>query len=147
MPVITGLTVVVTTSTVQNADCDGRFQLQVAKAGSDELLDFKSQHSHDQLERGRTDQYFFDLTGLSMGAVDTGDAGFQVLMRALDSDFWLPSSIFVLGHAEGGALGGGVLVGFYPQWAEAGGWFSRDASETSTPPGAPQHVISGAAPS
>jgi hypothetical protein len=143
MPVITGLTVVVTTSTRDNADCDGSFQLQVVKTGGDELFDFgaaiQAQHAHDQLERGRTDQYFFDLTNLPMGPVDTDDANFQVILRALGTDFWLPSSIFVLGHGAGG----GVLVGFHPAWLEDGGWFSTAASETSDPPGAKQQVISG----
>jgi hypothetical protein len=139
MPVLAGLTVVVTTSTRNNADAPGRFSLQIVNSEEDRILPF----APGDLQRGRTNQYFFDLTSPEMGdmVVDTDETAFRLIMMATGSDFWLPSSIFALGHNRD--QGGGVLVGFHPTWPEDGGWFSTAASETSTPTGATRHVISG----
>ena len=126
---ISGLTIIHTTA-YDDADTDADFQLQVARPGGDLLLTFPDL-PHDEREGGRTDQYFFDLSG---EIVDSDAPGFQVIMRILSSDGWLPSSIFVIGHTPDG---GNVVLGSHPTWTE--GWFDSG----DDPAGPAEHAISG----
>jgi hypothetical protein len=87
---INGLTIIQTTADETDAGTDGGFQLQIARPGGDVLRTFPDL-PYDERERGRTDQYFFDLSGEN---VDSNAPGFQVIMRTLSADGWLPSSIF-----------------------------------------------------
>jgi hypothetical protein len=127
---ISGLTIIHTTAYDDDADTDADFQLQVARPGGDLLLTFPDL-PHDEREGGRTDQYFFDLSGEN---VDSDAPGFQVIMRILSSDGWLPSSIFVIGHTPDG---GNVVLGSHPTWTE--GWFDSG----DDPAGPAEHAISG----
>jgi hypothetical protein len=130
MAQINGLTIIHTTANVVDAGCDSRFQLQVVTPGGDVVRDFPSL-PHDERERGRTDQYFFNLSG---AGVDSDTPVFQVRMMILDHDGWLPSSIFVIGHRPGG---GTVLLGSHPTWKKG----SFDSGNNAGGPA--QHVISG----
>jgi hypothetical protein len=130
MPLITGLTVINTTADEDDADTDADFQLQIARLGQDLVLN-EPDLPHDERERGRTDQYFYDLSGQG---VNSDAAGFQVTMRILSSDGWLPSSIFVVGHTPNA---GSVVLGSHPTWTD--GWFDSG----DDPAGPAEHVISG----
>jgi len=130
MPRITGLTVINTTADEDDAETDADFQLQIARPGGD-LLFTEPDLPHDERERGRTDQYFYDLSGEN---VDSDAPGFQIIMRILSSDGWLPSSIFVIGHTPSA---GNVVLGSHPTWTD--GWF--DSGDDAAGPA--EHVISG----
>jgi hypothetical protein len=130
MPPIIGLTVINTTADEDDADTDADFQLQIARLGQDLVLT-EPDLPHDERERGRTDQYFYDLSGQG---VDSDAPGFQITMRILSSDGWLPSSIFVIGHTPNA---GNVVLGSHPTWTD--GWFDSG----DDPAGPVEHVISG----
>lgn len=127
---IIGMTIIQTTADQDDAGTDGGFQLQIAGPGGDVLRTFPDL-PHDERERGRTDQYFFDLSGEN---VDSNGPGFQVIMRTLSDDGWLPASIFVIGHTPDGQS---VVVGSHPTWND--GWFDSGSDAA----GPEQHVVSG----
>ena len=129
MAQINGLTIIQTTADVEDAETDGGFQLQIARPGGDLLRTFPDL-PYDERERGRTDQYFFDLSGEN---VNSDAPGFQVIMRTLSDDGWLPSSIFVIGHTPGG---GSIVLGSHPTWT--GGSF-----DITSNPDTAAHVVSG----
>ena len=130
MTQINGLTIIQTTADKEDAETDADFQLQVTRPGGDLLVTFPDL-PHDERERGRTDQYFFDLTGKN---VNTSVDNFQVIMRILSDDGWLPSSIFVLGHPLAGQT---FVLGSHPTWTD--GSFDSGAGAG----GPAEHVISG----
>jgi hypothetical protein len=72
MPQLNAIRVIQTTADVKDANCDAGFQLQIFRSGGDVLLDFPDL-PYDERERGRTDRYRFDVSGLG---VDSSDPSF-----------------------------------------------------------------------
>lgn len=133
MPPLTRLFVVQTTADIDDAGTDAGFQLQIARPGGDVLMDFPDLE-HDERERGRTDQYEFDLSGVAP-PVNSDDPGFSIIMRMVSTeDGWLPSSIFVFGQTTAGTT---IPLGSHPSWSF--GAFDRGAGAG----GLDAHVISG----
>jgi hypothetical protein len=126
---INGLTVIHTTADTANADSDSGFELQVVTSHAQVVLPFLDL-DHDERERKRTDQYDFSLEQ----SVDVDDDEFEVRMRILGDDGWLPSSIFVIGHRPNGKT---RLLGSHPTWNK--GFFDSGAD----PAGQATHVVSG----
>ncbi|NUU18491.1 hypothetical protein HP550_14640 [Cellulomonas humilata] len=91
---------------------------------------------HDERERGRTDQYRFNIveseTNISMDLL--GPRNFA--LRTKGRDAWLPESIWVIGQDVDGNRR--LLVGL-PRWP-ATMWFSTDLAE-----GRPQRVLADGA--
>jgi hypothetical protein len=130
MPQLNKITVIHTTANENDADTDADFQLQIAKPGGDVLRTFPGL-PHDEREKGRTDQYEFDVSGDN---VNSDDPSFALVMRIINSDDgWLPKSIFAFGETTDGNT---VVLGSHPQWD--GGWFDRGDDAA----GPEEHVIS-----
>ena len=119
------LVVIHTTSRVDNAQTDALFKLVLVDAAGKEVqLDFPTL-PHNERERGRTDQYRFDLTGLDTQFQSETLGPEQIGVRILSGDAWLPSSVFVVGFPfSGGPM---LLVG-HINWPSEG-WFSTQASD------------------
>ena len=130
MAQINGLTIIQTTADESDAGTDGSFQLQVGKPGADVVRSFPDL-PYDERERGRTDRYFFDLSGED---VDSDAPDFEIGIRTLSNDGWLPSSIFVIGHTSDSRS---VVLGSHPTWTD--GWFDSGSDAA----GPPYHVVSG----
>jgi hypothetical protein len=125
MPQLNAIRVIQTTADVKDANCDAGFQLQIIRSGGDLLLEFPDL-PHDERERGRTDRYRFDVSGMG---VDSSDPSFGLVMRMVTTtDGWLPASIEVLGETTTGQT---VVLGSHDPWTD--GAFDRqnpDASDT-----------------
>ena len=126
---IKGLTVIHTTADAANAGSDSGFQLEVVTSHELVVLPFLDLE-HDERERGRTDQYDFSLEQ----SVDVDDDEFEVKMKILGDDGWLPSSIFVIGCRPNAKT---RLLGSHPTWTS--GFFDSGAD----PAGPAEHVVSG----
>lgn len=122
------LWVVHTTSTAENADTEDAFTLVIyspinpqAEVGSLSFPDLP----HDERERGRTDQYRFDMrredVEVNMFGLSEGEFALQTNGR----DAWLPASIWIIGQDIRGVRS--LLVDL-PNWPNDL-WFSRDSSE------------------
>ncbi len=130
MPQLNAIRVIQTTADETDADTDADFQLQIFKPSGDELLDFPDL-PHDEREKGRTDRYRFDVSGLG---VNSDDPSFGLAIRMVSStDGWLPASIEVLGETT---TGGTVVLGSHDPWTA--GWFDRGSNAA----GPDRHVIS-----
>jgi hypothetical protein len=125
MPELNAIRVIHTTADESTAETDADFQLQIFRTGEDILLDFP-ELPHDERERGRTDRYRFDVSGMG---VDSSDPSFGLVMRMVTTtDGWLPASIEVLGETTTGQT---VVLGSHDPWTD--GAFDRqnpDASDT-----------------
>jgi hypothetical protein len=129
MPQLNTIRVIQTTADESNADTDAGFQLQIFRSGEDVLLDFPDL-AHNERERGGTDRYRFDVSGLG---IDSSDPSFGLAMRMVSTDdAWLPASIDVLAETVTGET---VVLGSHDPWTE---WFDRG----SNPAGSDTHMIS-----
>jgi hypothetical protein len=134
MPQLNRIFVIHTTADEEDADSDADFQLQIARSVPPDVLRTFEDLDHDDRERGRTDQYEFDVSGDNVNTDDPALAkGGGIIMRMINSDDgWLPKSIFVLGETIDGKT---VVLGSHPQWD--GGFF-----DTGHDPDISSHVIS-----
>jgi hypothetical protein len=131
MPRLNTITVIHTTKNESDAGTDADFVLEIVKQGQDVLKEFPDL-PHDERERGRTDQYDFDVSG---DDVDSSDPFFSISMRLVNSeDGWLPKSVFVFGQTVNGD---NVVLGSHPEWND--GWFDRGSDAA----GPEVHTISG----
>jgi hypothetical protein len=120
------LYVIHTTANVTDADTEGTFVLVVfspvnpqAEIGSFQFPDLP----HDERERGRTDQYRFDVSSLNVNMF--GIDGDTLAIRTRSDDAWLPSSIWVIGED---VQGNRELKVALPNWPGSL-WWSTDDSE------------------
>ncbi|GAA2687324.1 hypothetical protein [Actinoplanes palleronii] len=131
MPLLSGITVIHTTKDESDAGTDADFVLEIERPGDHVELDFPNL-PHNERERGRTDQYQFDV---SKENLDSDDPFFKIRMRLIGSeDGWLPQSIFVFGQTVGGTT---VVLGAHPEWSD--GWFDKGSDAA----GPDVHTISG----
>lgn len=120
--------VIHTTSVLDDADTEDGFSLGLTRVFPNpdfELwLDFPSL-PHDERERGRTDQYRFNLsqneTQIPMELLDPSK--FMILTKGRDA--WLPESIWIIGQDVNRARRLLVGIPFWPSTL----WFSQDESE------------------
>jgi hypothetical protein len=125
VPQLSHLVVIHTTSPVTNAQTNALFKLLLVDAtGKEVRLDFPTL-PHNERERGRTDQYRFDLTGLGIPFHSESLGPKQIGFSILSGDAWLPSSVFVVGFPFSGSPM--LLVG-HTNWPDDG-WFSTDPSD------------------
>jgi hypothetical protein len=117
-----------TTSILEDTDTEDAFSLGLKNVFPNpdfELwLDFPSL-SHDERERGRTDQYRFNLsqleTPISMEQLNAS----KFMIRTKGRDAWLPESVWIIGQDVN--RNRRLLVGI-PFWPSTL-WFSQDESE------------------
>jgi hypothetical protein len=118
--------VIHTTSTAKDADTDDKFEVWLPAGGKkgDSPGEFLRTPNlpHDERERGRTDQYEFDVRKLG---IDHTEARGNVRLATLGSDGWLPSSIWVIGRTVDGKH---HILAARPRWRSRD-WFSTDSSE------------------
>ena len=121
------LIVIHTTSSASNAQTDALFSLGIHESsGSNKKIsiDFPVQ-SHNERERGRTDEYHFDVSKLGLNDIDALTASNVISMTIRSGDAWLPSAIWVIGLPSSG--GAQLLIG-HPFWP-ARQWFSTETSD------------------
>ena len=121
------LYVIHTTANVEDAGTDAGFDLVVfsqvnpeAELGEFRFPDLPA----DERERGRTDEYRFDVSSLDVNMFGQGPDTLAIRMRSDDAN-WLPSTIWVIGEDVEGTRE--LLVGL-PNWPSSL-WWSTDASE------------------
>ena len=125
MPQLSHLTVIHTTSPQSNAQTNALFKLVLVDAmGKKVTLDFPKL-PHNERERGRTDEYRFDLTGLETPFHSETLGPEQIGMRILSGDAWLPGSLWVIGLPFSGSP---LLLVGRPGWP-SDQWFSTEASD------------------
>jgi len=125
MPQLSHLVVIHTTSQVSNAQTNALFRLVLVDAsGKENTLDFPTL-AHNERERGRTDQYFFDLTGLETQFHSETLGPEQIGIRIRSGDAWLPRSVWVIGFPFSGSP---LLLVGHINWPSEG-WFSTQASD------------------
>jgi hypothetical protein len=124
--------VIHTTSKRSGAQTDARFRLNLRKpTGAGFLsLDFPT-HPHNERERGRTDEYRFDVRALGFNDMDFLKKDKRISMTTLGGDAWLPSSLYVIGVPNSGAP---ELLKTHHFWQhledpDADGWFSTQESD------------------
>jgi hypothetical protein len=126
MATLRNLWVIHTTSTEAGADTDDGFQLVIRASNvpypERARLTFPDL-PHDERERGRTDQYRFDVLNLNIDMFGLGGNNFCI--QTLGSDAWLPASIWVIGRDVTGLQRLLVSLPFWPDNL----WFSKDTSE------------------
>jgi hypothetical protein len=134
MPLLKRIFVIHTTADEDDAETDANFQIQVVTPGGDFIQTFPEPitgSDHNQRERGRTDEYEFNVEGKG---VDTQDSVFEIRMRMISTtDGWLPTRIWVLGETRENQI---IVVAAHPEWQ--GGWFDRGDDAA----GPEEHVIS-----
>jgi hypothetical protein len=126
--------VIHTTSKASNAQTDALFRLNLRHPGGNFIsLDFPT-FPHDERERGRTDEYFFDVSGLGFNDIDFLKQPRSISMTIRRGDAWLPSSIWVIGVPNSG--GPELLTGhkvWHPVELDGEdfgqGWFSTQHSD------------------
>lgn len=120
------LWVIHTTSAADNADTEDTFSLQVRTPVNNQAVIAQlvfPDLPHDERERGRTDQYRFDMRPFNVDMFGFREANFSIITGG--SDAWLPASIWVIGQDVEGTR---RLLASVPQWPSSG-WFSRDDAE------------------
>lgn len=117
--------VIHTTSTTANADTEDTFSLGLLSTQPNPSFEIWLPFPllpHDERERGRTDQYRFNIveseTTISMELLRARN----LAIRTNGSDAWLPSSIWVLGQDVSGTR---RLLAGVPNWPRSL-WFSKD---------------------
>ena len=123
--------VIHTTSPASNAQTDALFSLNIrnpAQPGKFISLKFPTL-SHNERERGRTDEYRFDVIemGLGVADIDAFKAKNSFSMTIHSGDAWLPSAFWVIGLPNSG--GAELLVG-HPFWP-GDQWFSTNTSDAA----------------
>lgn len=118
------------TSRATDAQTDASFQLIASTPGVNFIAPFPNL-PHDEREKGRTDQYTFDVSG-NRTPVDSDNTEITMEMTS-SSNGWLPESIWVLGETTSGRR---LILGQHPNWR--GGWFDRGNDAA----GPDKHVIS-----
>jgi PLAT/LH2 domain len=123
--------VIHTTSKASNAQTDASFTLNLRHpAGNVISLDFPDL-PHNERERGRTDEYRFDVSGLGFNDMEFLKGSKTISMTIKSGDAWLPSSIYVIGVPNSGAP---ELLKTHVSWqhlenVNAAGWFSTEKSD------------------
>lgn len=109
-----------TTADVPNANTGAHFDLQLFKDGALRWQEEFPDHPYDERERGRTDQYEFNILQADL---DTEDA-YRIRMKMkTTSNAWLPKSIWAIGETE---FGEWVVLAANPNWNFASDrWFDR----------------------
>ena len=121
------INIIHTTSKRNNANTDAGFTLIASTSGADFVQSFENL-PHNERERGRTDEYVFDVSGRGIPT----DTELTIRMTST-SDGWLPQTIWAIGETNTGEH---VLLAANPSWTE---WFDRG----SRPAGPDSHIITG----
>jgi hypothetical protein len=103
-----------TTADEKDAESDAEFQLIIEKPTLDLTMDFPT-FDHDERERGRTDEYVFDVSGEGV----TTESKIRIKMTTTE-DGWLPKTMWAIGQTREGTF---ELLAAHSEWAE--GWFDR----------------------
>jgi hypothetical protein len=128
------LWVIHTTSTQANADTENKFRLNLLASpfpfpqGTTVRLPFPDLPSPDERERGVTEEYRFDLSGVEPRINMTFLDAEEISITILGDDAWLPASIWVIGEDVNSTR---RLLAGVPNWptSVSRGWFSTDTSE------------------
>ncbi len=125
MPRLQFLWVIHTTSNEQNANTNEIFRVIIRDPFNqrETVLPFPSL-PHNERERGRTDEYLFNLEEqgfIEMEALNADDIGMEIL----GGNAWLPRSIWVIGQD---IQGGRRLLVAQPTWPPEN-WFSTETSD------------------
>ena len=114
-----------TTSTDAEANTGAAFSLEISGNNQVANLDFPDL-PHDERERGRTDQYEFDLRNWEIDHEDVLPGNVRLTIRGGEGgNAWLPQSIWVMGRTVDGQY---HLLVARPDWP-ATAWFSTDHSD------------------
>jgi hypothetical protein len=124
------LWVIHTTANVNNAASNFRFTLEVQTPTQRFSQDFPDL-PHDERNRGRTDQYEFDLRDEEIDYRDVTPGNIRITSRAEDA--WLPESIWVIGQEDDGEFH--LLVG-RPEWP-SNAWFGTRPRNVAAQPTRP----------
>lgn len=120
------LTVIHTTSRTADADTEDGFKLRILGAINPDatvaVLTFPDL-PHDERERGRTDEYKFDVEDLDLDMFGLNERNFELI--ALGDDAWLPATMWVIGQDIRGTR---ELLASVPIWP-TNAWLSTDDSE------------------
>lgn len=122
MAILERVWVIHTTHDAEDSNTDDSFSLEIQTA--DERVDLMFPNlPHDERERGRTDEYEFDLRDYNVDhlEVDPGD----IRITTHGSNAWRARSIWVIGRT---ADGGYHLLVARPDWPHNAQW-STDFSE------------------
>ena len=115
-----------TTSTKADADTENGFRLVIYSTINPNailaVLPFPDL-PHDERERGRTDEYRFDVRKLDVDMFGFNEDNFCI--QILGNDMWLPRTVWVIGQD---ATGVRQLLASVPKWPDDL-WFSTDPSE------------------
>jgi hypothetical protein len=120
------LWVILTTSTVDNADTEDGSELRVRSPINPNATLARMRFPdlpHDERERGQSDQYRFDMRPFDVDMFGFRERHFSII--TLGSDAWLPASVWIIGQDVEGTR---ELLASVPQWPN-NRWFSRDSSE------------------
>ncbi|MGH9970006.1 MAG: hypothetical protein ACREBG_19730 [Pyrinomonadaceae bacterium] len=118
------LWVIHTTSAQGDANTDERFRMIIKDSSAQRTELVLPSLQHDERERGRTDEYVFNLEGgrfIEMETLRPADIGIEIT----GGNAWLPKSIWVIGQD---VQGGRKLLAAQPSWP-SDGWFSTQTSD------------------
>ncbi len=125
MAILERIWVIKTTSTKNNAETDEEFSLEIQSQGQIQTLKFPDL-SHNEREKGRTDEYEFDLRNYEFDDEQLMPGEIRLLIHG--NNAWLPQSIWIIGKNVEGNF---KLIVARPDWPE-NAWFSTDSSEGQT---------------
>jgi len=115
-----------TTADKDDANTDAGFQLVIQAQPFSVIMDFPDL-DHDERERGRTDEYVFDVSNEGV----TTESEIKIRMKNTD-DGWLPKTMWAIGETREGQF---ELLAGHSEWPK--GWFDRG----DNPAGPDEHVI------
>jgi hypothetical protein len=127
MALLRFLWVIHTTAKTDDAQTNARFRLVLRDPASPGrmLEEPFPELGHNQRERDRTDEYFFDMRKPEF-RVEMSDVLPEHLgMKTLGGNAWLPRSIWMIGQDDDDAR---RLLVAQPTWSKDG-WFSIDTSD------------------
>jgi hypothetical protein len=126
MATLQTLWVIHTTSNVADSDTDEGFELVIRGTINPGAIAARIRFPnlpHDERERGRTDEYRFQLLKFDINMFGLSESEFCI--RILGDDAWLPASIWIIGQD---IVGRRELLASIPNWP-ADLKFSTDESE------------------
>lgn len=130
MATLQKLWVIHTTADVNDAASNYRFTLEVQTREQRFTRDFPDL-SHDERNRGRTDQYEFDLRDQEIDHREVTPGNIRITSRAEDA--WLPEGFWVIGQDVNAAF---HLLVSRPDWP-SNAWFGTRSRSVGAQPTRP----------
>jgi len=127
MAILERVWVIHTTSRQAEAGTDARFSLEIQTRSQRFAPNFP-RLPHDERNRGRTDQYEFDLRDVEIDHEDVEPGNIRITI--LGRDRWLPESIWIVGRDRNGGF---HLLVARPAWP-SNAWFSTRPGDMATRP-------------